>query len=125
MIKVLLVEDTVQLAEEISDILRLEKFDVTLARNGQHALELLPASQPDIIVTDLLMPVMDGFQLVEQVRSTAALNAIPIIILSAKSSPEDQAKGRSLGANMFVQKPCKAHELVSAINALLPSQGKP
>lgn len=119
MTRILLAEDTSQLAEEISDILRLEKFDVVIARNGKEALDLMSARRPDLVITDLLMPVMDGFELIERIKSNPELKSIPVITLSAKASPEDRAHAQAAGADRFVQKPCKAHELVSAIRSLL------
>jgi len=117
--RILMVEDTAHLSEEISDILRLEGYQVTIADNGLRALELLPEASPDLIITDLLMPRMDGFELIQRVRSMAAFKTIPIIILSAKTSNADKIRGREAGANAFIGKPCKAHELVASINALL------
>lgn len=119
MTRILLAEDTIQLAEEISDILRLEKFDVVIARNGREALDLLIITRPDVVITDLLMPVMDGFELIEKIKSNPELKSIPVITLSAKAAPEDRARAQAAGADRFVQKPCKAHELISAIRSLL------
>ena len=117
--KILLVEDTPHLSEEIADVLRLEGFLVTRADNGLRALELIRESRPDLIVTDLLMPVMNGFQLIEKVRTMPTFGSIPVVILSAKTSLADKIRGKEVGANAFVQKPCKAHELVASINSFL------
>ena len=116
---ILLVEDTSHLSEEIADILRLEGYQVAIANNGLRALELLPSSRPDLIITDLLMPGMDGFELIKQVRSTASFKSIPILILSAKTSEADRVRGKDVGADAFLMKPCKAHELIASINSLL------
>jgi DNA-binding response OmpR family regulator len=117
--KILMVEDTPHLSEEIADILRLEGYRVTIAHNGQRALELLPGSNPDLIITDLLMPGMDGFELIQQVRSMASFKSVPILIFSAKSSDVDKLRGKEAGADAFIGKPCKAFELVASINSLL------
>jgi DNA-binding response OmpR family regulator len=117
--KILLVEDTAHLSEEIADILRMEGYQVTLANNGVRALELLPKSKPDLIITDLLMPGIDGFELIQRVRSMSSFKSIPIIILSAKTSNEDKIRGKDVGASAFVQKPCKAHELIASIHSLI------
>ena len=121
--KILLVEDTAHLSEEIADILRLEGYGVTIANDGLRALELLPASGFDMIITDLLMPRMDGFDLIRQVRSMAAFKTIPILILSAKASEADRIRGKGVGADAFMNKPCKAHELVASVNSLLGHTG--
>ena len=117
--RILLVEDTSHLSEEIADILRLEGYLVAIANNGLRALELLPSSRPDLIITDLLMPGMDGFELIKRVRSMTSFKSIPILILSAKTSEADRKRGKELGADAFIGKPCKAHELVASINSLL------
>ena len=117
--KILLVEDTAHLSEEIADVLRLEGYQVISAYNGLSALEQLNKSTPDLIVTDLLMPGMDGFDLIVQIRKIEGLQSIPIIILSAKTSETDRIRGREVGANDFVQKPCKAHELIASIDSFL------
>ena len=117
--RILLVEDTLHLSEEIADILRLEGHLVTIAHNAIRALEILPKSNPDLIITDLLMPGMDGFAFIQMVRSIATFQSIPIIILSAKTSNEDKIRGMEVGADAFIRKPCKAHELITSINALL------
>jgi DNA-binding response OmpR family regulator len=79
---ILLVEDTIPLAEEIADSLQLEGYEVTHAPNGEAGMAILPATDPDIIITDLLMPGIDGFEFIRRVRKKT--KAIPIIILSAK-----------------------------------------
>jgi DNA-binding response OmpR family regulator len=117
--KILLVEDTAHLSEEIVDILRMEGFEVTSAQNAERGLEILSAAMPDLIITDLLMPGMDGFELIQRVRAMPSARSLPIIILSAKTSPEDRVRGTEVGANAFVQKPCKAHDLIESINELL------
>jgi DNA-binding response OmpR family regulator len=117
--RILLVEDTSHLSEEIADILRLEGYVVTISGNALDALEGLPQSIPDLIITDLLMPGMDGFEFIQHVRSMAAFQSIPILILSAKTSKEDKVRGTEVGANDFIQKPCKAHELIASVTRLL------
>jgi len=121
--RILLVEDTSHLSEEIADILRLEGYGVTIANDGLRALELLPASGFELIITDLLMPRMDGFELIRRVRSMASFSSIPILILSAKASEADRILGREAGADAFMEKPCKAHELVASISSLLGRKG--
>ncbi len=116
---ILLVEDTRHLAEEIGDILRLEGFHVLFGSNAVNALEILSGTTPDLIITDLLMPVMDGFEFIRHVRAMPPLAGIPIIILSAKTSPEDKLLGMAVGASAYVNKPCKAHELIARINTFI------
>jgi DNA-binding response OmpR family regulator len=116
---ILLVEDTSHLAEEIADILTLEGYKVTVATGGVQALLLLNQTRVDLIVTDLLMPVMDGFVLIEHIRGHDTLKSIPIIILSAKASESDRVRGLKIGANAFIVKPCKSHQLLEAVEELI------
>ncbi len=117
--KILLVEDTAHLAEEVADILKMEGFEVRVATNGIHGLELISEAKPDLIITDLLMPGMDGFEFIRNVRSQPDLKSIPIVVLSAKTAQSDRISVIEAGADSFIQKPCKAHELIASINSLL------
>jgi DNA-binding response OmpR family regulator len=117
--RILLVEDTPHLSEEIADILRMEGYQVTVVNNGLEALALLSEAKPDLIITDLLMPKMDGYEFVREIRSMTPFGSIPIVILSARTSAADKTHGMEVGANAFIQKPCKAHELVTSIKSLL------
>jgi DNA-binding response OmpR family regulator len=117
--KLLVVEDTLHLAEEISDMLRMEGYNVTVGNTGSHALEILEHLRPDLIITDLLMPGIDGFELIERIRKMDWLRTIPIIILSAKTSETDLTRGIAAGADDFILKPCKSHELLASITSLL------
>jgi DNA-binding response OmpR family regulator len=116
---ILLVEDTAHLAEEISDILRLEGFNARVANGGMQGLAFINETRPDLIITDLLMPVIDGFEFIERIRAMDSFQSIPIIILSAKASEEDKARGMKAGADYFLVKPCKGHQLIDAIKSLL------
>jgi CheY-like chemotaxis protein len=121
--KILLVEDTAALAEEIADLLRLEGYGVTVTANGLEALEQLPVVQPDLVLTDLLMPKMNGIELIRTIRTLGIHKTLPIVILSARSADADQAEGKAAGANAFVRKPCKSQELLGAIFALIGDGG--
>ena len=118
--RILLVEDTRHLSEEIEDILKQEGFRVIIAMNALQALERLRESTPpDLIITDIHMPWMDGFELIELIRKNPDLKSIPVIILSATASEADQLRGRTVGASVFLQKPCKVQTLLRTINSLL------
>src|SRR5688572_18822787 len=119
MTKVLLVEDTPSLAIEIMDILRMEDFDVCLAKNGLDALNQLRVRLSDIIISDLFMPEIDGFQLITEVKKDATLKHVPIIILSARTTPDTIEKVMELGGDLFIQKPCDSRYLVGSIKKVL------
>lgn len=124
MTKVLLVEDTPALAEEIMDILRMEDFDVSLAKNGLDALEQLRKRLSDIVISDLFMPVIDGFQLITEIKSDGKLRHIPIIILSARTTADTIEKVKELGGDLFIQKPCDSRYLVGSIKNVLTKNDK-
>ncbi|WP_276368886.1 response regulator [Chryseolinea sp. H1M3-3] len=117
--KVLLVEDTPSLATEIMDILRMEDFDVSLAINGLDALNKLRIQLSDIVISDLFMPEIDGFQLITELKNDDKLKHIPIIILSARTTSDTIEKVKELGADLFLQKPCDSRHLVGSIKKVL------
>lgn len=119
MTKILLVEDTPSLATEIMDILRMESFEVALATNGRDAIEQLTQRPANIVISDLFMPVMDGFQLISSIRNHLSLRETPIIILSARTTSDTIDKVMALGGDLFIQKPCDSQYLVASIKKIL------
>jgi DNA-binding response OmpR family regulator len=124
MIRVLLVEDTQTLAMEIMDILRMESFEVALAINGRDAMEQLARHPADIVISDLFMPEMDGFQLISSIRNHPSLMETPIIILSARTTNDTIDKVMVLGSDLFIQKPCDSQYLVTSIKRLMGEKQK-
>jgi signal transduction histidine kinase len=122
MTTILLVEDDVHLMEGIREILELDNnYQVVTANNGLDGLERLNSmeSPPDLIVSDIMMPKMDGYQFFEAVRSEAAWLSIPFIFLTAKGEKADIRLGKSLGADDYVTKPFSAEDLLVAVSAKL------
>lgn len=115
--KILLVEDDSTLSFIVQDALTREGFDVVCASNGDSGLRLFKESEPDIIVADVMMPKMDGFEMVRLIRLTAP--AIPVLFLTARTALDDVVKGFELGANDYIRKPFQILELVVRIKALL------
>lgn len=113
---ILLVDDDEKLLHLLEPYFQQEQFIVYTAKNGQEALQQLRQHEPDIMVLDLMMPVMDGFDVCREVRKT---NAIPIIFLSAKDSETDRLVGLTLGADDYVVKPFSMRELVARVRACL------
>ena len=121
--KILLVEDDSTLSFIVQDALSREGFDVVCASNGDLGLKLFKESEPDIIVADVMMPKMDGFEMVRLIRLTAP--SVPVLFLTARTALEDVVRGFELGANDYIRKPFQILELVVRIKALLKrnSQG--
>ena len=121
--KILLVEDDSTLSFIVQDALTREGFDVVCASNGEFGLKLFKEAEPDIIVADVMMPKMDGFEMVRLIRLTAP--SVPVVFLTARTALDDVVKGFELGANDYIRKPFQILELVVRIKALLKrnSQG--
>ena len=91
-------------------------FKIKTAANGQQALESLAAEKPDLILLDLMKPIMDGFEVIRRLRADPATSDIQIVILSALNSNEDVIKGFNVGANDFIMKPIIMEKLLSCVN---------
>lgn len=115
--KILLVEDDSTLSFIVEDALTREGFDVVRAPNGESGLKLFKDANPDIIVADVMMPKMDGFEMVRIIRLTSP--AVPVLFLTARTALDDVVKGFELGANDYIRKPFQILELVVRIKALL------
>lgn len=94
-------------------------FQVETAREGDAALELAKASRPDIVVTDLSLPGLDGFGLIEQLRADPALAGIPVVCLSGFSGTAHEERARAAGCDRILQKPCMPDALAGIISELL------
>lgn len=116
-IKVLLVEDEQTLAMIIKDTLFDEGFDVTLAMDGVTGLKYYFDIKPDILIADVMMPQMDGFEMVTKVRQSD--KKIPVLFLTARSAIKDVITGFELGANDYLKKPFNMQELIIRIKALV------
>lgn len=116
--KVLLIDDTLSLLEEMRDILIMEGHEVTTAKDGIDGFQKLMASMPDLIITDLVMPEMNGYELIEKIKSIDKFKNVPIIVLSAQAAKEDKEKAYKLNADKYLTKPCAVTDLVDAIEDL-------
>ena len=110
--KVLLIDDELNLRETINELLVFENYNVITAANGQEALEVLDDWTPDIIICDLMMPVMDGYLFHEIVKENKSLSAIPFIFLTAKKDKNTMQDCLLNGADAFLSKPFKIDELI-------------
>lgn len=115
--RILLVEDDSTLSFIISDALEREGFEVISADNGSEGLDKFRTENPEIIVTDVMMPKVDGFEMVRKIRMIAP--AVPVLFLTARTALDDVVKGFELGGNDYIRKPFQILELVVRIKALL------
>lgn len=115
--KILLVEDDSTFSFIVQDALTREGFEVVCAPNGESGLKMFKETNPNIIIADVMMPKMDGFEMVRMIRLTSP--AIPVLFLTARTALDDVVKGFELGANDYIRKPFQILELVVRIKALL------
>jgi len=118
-IDILVVEDSPTQAEHLRMILENRDFKVHVAADGKRALELLQDSRPGIVISDILMPEMDGYELCRRMREDAQLREIPVILVTNLSEPADVIKGLEVGANNFITKPYDEKSLISRIQYLI------
>ena len=116
---ILIVEDDAMLAQGLQDWLQFVGYRVQLASNGREALERLENVHPNIILADIIMPEMDGYQLLETVRSRPELNTIPFLFLTGRAQKSDVLIGKGLGADDYITKPWGPEELLTAIRIKL------
>jgi two-component system sensor histidine kinase/response regulator len=115
MYKVLIVEDTLAIREEIHDILFMEGYEVFQAENGLIGFEIALIEQPDLIISDILMPGLSGFEMFEKLQANKKTASIPLIFLSAKAEREDIRTGMNLGADDYLTKPLNINDLLNAV----------
>lgn len=113
---ILVVDDEPRMVEFITMNLELEGFRVMGAANGLEALERAARGMPDLVILDIMMPYMDGFETLESLRETSQ---VPVIFLTAKGEEADRIRGLDLGADDYITKPFSARELISRIKAVL------
>jgi len=113
--KILIVDDEDEIRASITEMLINMQYEVYGARNGKEALVYVESQKPDLVISDILMPVMDGIKLLETLRSKVSTDKIPFIVLSAKTSGSNKDYCLSKGANEFLNKPFNALDLYDAV----------
>ncbi|MBA2301920.1 MAG: response regulator [Acidobacteria bacterium] len=118
---VLLVEDHVDSRLMYAEFLRMQ-FTVIEAGDGASALEAMRTTRPDVVVTDLALPGMDGFELVERMRADPRLEGVPVIALSGYATAEHESRARKAGCDLVLQKPCLPDDLARAVGSATRSR---
>ncbi len=117
--QLLLIDDDPNLILLVKDYLEFRGYEVITAENGREALEILEQEVPDMIICDVMMPEMDGYAFVEQVRQEPRTSWIPVLFLSAKGQSQDRVKGLITGADVYMVKPFEPEELVAQVESSL------
>lgn len=118
---ILLVDDDVNFVTLMLGYLKLQGYKVTAAETGTEAIALLEDIKPDLIISDVVMPEMNGYLFAETVRKSPEINWIPIIFLSARDQSQDRVRGLSAGATVYMVKPFDLEELIAQIESALRS----
>ena len=116
--KILIVDDEPNIVMSLEYTFKKNNFQVYIARDGQEALDILKNALPDIIILDVMMPNVDGYNTLEQIKSDKRLQHTKVIFLSAKNKEKDIEKGLSLGADLYMTKPFSVKKLVEHVNEL-------
>jgi DNA-binding NarL/FixJ family response regulator len=117
--RLLLIDDDPNLILLVRDYLEFRGYEVLTADNGKEALHLLSQNLPDMIICDIMMPEMDGYALIENVRQDQRTSWIPVLFLSARGQSQDRIKGLNLGADVYMVKPFEPEELVAQVESSL------
>ncbi len=117
--RILIADDDPVAARFVASLLAEKGYEVLVALDGEHAFEIATELKPDLIVSDLVMPYRDGFDVVRAIREHRALADVPIVILSMKDREEDIVRGLETGADDYVTKPFNARELLARVRKLL------
>jgi DNA-binding response OmpR family regulator len=118
-VKVLLVDDEPSIVKMVGKRLEVEGFEVLLAMDGQEGLKKAQTEQPELIILDVMLPKLNGYEVCTMLKQDTRYQKIPIILFTAKAQEKDEKLGLECGANAYIRKPFKAPELVEKIRTLL------
>lgn len=116
---ILLIEDDMRLRRNLQTILSMEGFDVMAAENGRDGLNLAHQTKPDLVLCDIIMPDLDGYEVLDAVRGEPATSTTPFIFLTGKSDRGDMREGMNRGADDYLVKPVDREDVLAAIDARL------
>jgi two-component system, OmpR family, alkaline phosphatase synthesis response regulator PhoP len=117
--KILVVDDEIYIVHILDFSLGMEGYEVVTALDGEQALEKARAEKPDLIVLDIMMPKLDGYETCKRLKADPETKDVPVILLSAKGRNVDQKVGFEVGADDYITKPFSPRKLVERINAIL------
>lgn len=120
--KVLIVDDEQNIVISLEFLMQRAGYEVAIARNGEDALEMVSQFRPDLVLLDVMMPKVNGFDVCQKIRDNPDLQDTKVIMLTAKGREVEVAKGMALGANSYVIKPFSTRELVAEVQRVLEEE---
>ncbi|BAL99044.1 MULTISPECIES: response regulator transcription factor [Caldilinea] len=117
--KVLIVDDEANIVISLEFLMQQAGYEVAIARNGEEALEQIENFRPDLILLDVMLPGVNGFDILQRVRQHASLHELPVIMLTAKGREVEVTKGLALGANAYITKPFSTRNLLEEVRRQL------
>jgi DNA-binding response OmpR family regulator len=119
--RILITEDEPNIVESLTFILNRAGYDVSSVADGEAAMHRLRSNPPDIMVLDVMLPKLNGFEVLKLVKSDPLLKSLPVVILTAKGQTHDRQLAGEIGADAFVTKPFSNHDLIDQIKKLCPN----
>lgn len=117
--KILIVDDEPNILLSLEFLMKKSGFEVFIARDGKEALSIINENRPEVIILDIMMPEVDGYEVCQLVKSNPALHHIKVIFLSAKTKESDIQKGLEMGADLYLTKPFSTKELMEKVKSLV------
>jgi two-component system, OmpR family, alkaline phosphatase synthesis response regulator PhoP len=117
--RVLIVDDEQNIVISLEFMMKREGYEVSIAQDGQEAIEMIRAEMPDLVLLDVMMPKKSGFEVCQEVRADPGLRSVRILMLTAKGRETEVAKGLAVGADAYITKPFSTKELVERVRAML------
>lgn len=118
-VRVLIAEDEANIAESLGFILGREGFQVTCVADGESALRRLRADPPQVLVLDVMLPGANGFEVLKRVRADPALQALPVVVLTAKTQAHDRRTAEEMGASAYITKPFSNRDVVEQLRRMV------
>lgn len=117
--KILIVDDEPNIVISLEFLMEQSGYEVAIARNGEEALEKITSFEPDLVLLDIMLPLLNGFEVCQRIRENPQWNRTKVIMLSAKGREIDVSKGIALGADAYVTKPFSTKDLIAQVQRLL------
>lgn len=121
--RILIIDDEPNIVLSLEFLMKREGYEVAVAGDGEGALRAMAERRPDLVILDVMMPKLNGFEVCQRIRAEPALRGVRVLMLTAKGRETEMKKGLELGADAYVTKPFSTKELVAEIRRLLQARG--